>query len=136
MNLMALVGEFCHFSTFYGDKIEPLRGGKLRTTMNFDPFQTSLTNSLQKSKVHIRVQQRNGKKCITSIEGLDEDLDQKRICKYMRKVFNCNGNVISDELRGDVIQLQGDQRDNVRTFLLEQTVIEAHEKDRIVVHGF
>ncbi len=104
--------------------------------MNFDPFQTTLEHSLQKSKVHIRVQQRNGKKCITSIEGLDGDLDQKRICKHMRKLFNCNGNVISDELRGDIIQLQGDQRDNVRAFLLEQTVIEAHEKDRIVVHGF
>ncbi len=104
--------------------------------MNFDPFQTTLEHSLRKSKVHIRVQQRNGKKCITSIEGLDDDLDQKRICKHMRKLFNCNGNVISDELRGDIIQLQGDQRDNVRAFLLEQTVIEAHEKDRIVVHVF
>ena len=76
------------------------------------------------------------KKCITSIEGLDEDLDKKRICKAMRKLFNCNGNVIDDEDRGEVIQLQGDQRDNVRTFLLEQTVLESHEKDRIVVHGF
>jgi len=33
------------------------------------------------SKVHIRVQQRNGRKCITLIEGLAEDLDIKRICK-------------------------------------------------------
>jgi translation initiation factor 1 len=104
--------------------------------MNFDPFQNSLEHSFHKSKVHIRVQQRNGKKCITSIQGLDEDLDQKRICKHMRKVFNCNGNVIDDKEKGEVIQLQGDQRDNVRIFLLEQTVIEAHEKDRIVVHGF
>lgn len=104
--------------------------------MNFDPFNKSLERNFHKSKVHIRVQQRNGRKCITSIEGLDEDLDQKRICKAMRKLFNCNGNVIDDEDRGEVIQLQGDQRDNVRAFLLEQTVIEAHEKDRIVVHGF
>ena len=33
------------------------------------------------SKIHIRVQQRNGRKCITLIEGLAEDLDIKRICK-------------------------------------------------------
>lgn len=104
--------------------------------MNFDPFANSLERNLHKSKVHIRVQQRNGKKCITSIEGLDEDLDQKRICKHMRKLFNCNGNVISDPERGEIIQLQGDQRDNVRAFLLEQTVLEAHEKDRLVIHGF
>jgi translation initiation factor 1 len=113
-----------------------MRGSEPSPTMNFEPFQTNLERSIHKSKVHIRVQQRNGKKCITSIEGLDDDLDQKRICKHMRKLFNCNGNVIHDELRGDIIQLQGDQRDNVRAFLLEQTVIEPHEKDRLVVHGF
>lgn len=104
--------------------------------MNFLNLDRQLEQSLRKSKVHIRVQQRNGKKCITSIEGLDDDLDQKRICKHMRKLFNCNGNVVNDEDRGEVIQLQGDQRDNARAFLLEQTVIEPHEKDRIVVHGF
>jgi len=104
--------------------------------MNFLNLDRQLEQSLRKSKVHIRVQQRNGKKCITSIEGLDDDLDQKRICKHMRKLFNCNGNVVNDEDRGEVIQLQGDQRENARAFLLEQTVIEAHEKDRIVVHGF
>jgi translation initiation factor 1 len=104
--------------------------------MDFLSVDQQLEQSLRKTKVHIRVQQRNGRKCITSIEGLDDDLDQKRICKHMRKVFNCNGNVVNDQERGEVIQLQGDQRENVRTFLLEQTVIEPHEKDRIVVHGF
>ena len=104
--------------------------------MDFLNIDQQLQQSLRKTKVHIRVQQRNGRKCITSIEGLDDDLDKKRICKHMRKVFNCNGNVVNDQERGEVIQLQGDQRENVRTFLLEQTVIEPHEKDRIVVHGF
>ena len=37
------------------------------------------------SDVHIRVQQRNGRKCVTTIQGLAEDLDQKKICKYFRK---------------------------------------------------
>ena len=93
-------------------------------------------DTFAKSKIHIRVQQRNGKKSITSVEGLDEDLDQKRICKAMRKLFNCNGNVVEDENRGEVIQLQGDQRDNVRAFLLEQEIIPSSEKDRLVIHGF
>jgi translation initiation factor 1 len=104
--------------------------------MDFTTLDRQLEQSLRKSKVHIRVQQRNGKKCITSIQGLDDDLDQKRICKHMRRNFNCNGNVVKDEDGVEVIQLQGDQRDNARAFLLEQTVIEPHEKDRIVVHGF
>ena len=38
------------------------------------------------SDVHIRVQQRNGRKCITTVTGLAEDLDQKRILRYFKKM--------------------------------------------------
>lgn len=106
-----------------------------------DPFKDELNNSsFTKNKYHIRVQQRNGKKCITSLDGLEEDLDIKRICKAMRTAFSCNGNVV---LKGDdeststgVIQLQGDQRENIKQWLLEQQIILKNEVDRIVVHGF
>ena len=101
-----------------------------------DPFKNEAFETLTKSKIHIRVQQRNGRKCITTIEGLEDDLDTKRICKAMKGAFNCNGNVIADEEKGDVIQLQGDQRDNSRLWLLEQQIIGKEEKDRIVIHGF
>ena len=40
-------------------------------------------------KVHIRVQQRNGRKCITTVQGLKDDLDAKRICRAMKKNFQC-----------------------------------------------
>lgn len=40
----------------------------------------------------VRIQQRNGRKCLTTVQGLDNDLDLKRICKAMKKAFNCNGN--------------------------------------------
>ena len=40
----------------------------------------------KKSKVHIRTQQRNGRKSITTVQGLDEDLDLKKICKAFKKV--------------------------------------------------
>eukprot|EP01138_Halocafeteria_seosinensis_P005673 gb/GECG01005800.1/.p1 GENE.gb/GECG01005800.1/~~gb/GECG01005800.1/.p1 ORF type:complete len:112 (+),score=15.94 gb/GECG01005800.1/:1-336(+) len=86
------------------------------------------------SKVHIRVQQRNGRKCITSIQGLDDDLDLKRILKYLKKRYNCNGSIIKDKELGEVIQLQGDQRQNVREFLLGEEIYDKPE--RIVIHGF
>ena len=35
--------------------------------------------------IHIRVQQRNGRKCITTIQGLADELDIKRICKAFKK---------------------------------------------------
>jgi translation initiation factor 1 len=91
---------------------------------------------LTKPKLHIRIQKRNGKKCITTVAGFEEDLDVKRICKYMRKHFSCNGNVTNDKEEGDVIQLQGDQRDNVKQWLLENEIIDKKEADRIVVHGY
>jgi translation initiation factor 1 len=104
-----------------------------------DPFQRQdlfATSSLSKTKYHIRVQQRNGRKCITTLDGLEEDLDLKRICRAMRNAFSCNGNVTSKEGGGEVIQLQGDQRDNIKQWLLEQEIIQRNEVDRIVVHGF
>ncbi len=40
----------------------------------------------QTSNVHIRVQQRRGRKCVTMVEGLADDLDLKKICKFVKKV--------------------------------------------------
>lgn len=95
-----------------------------------DPFATGAGG---KPKVHIRIQQRNGRKSITLVEGLDEDLDKKKILKAFRKNFSCNGAVVNDKEKGEIIQVQGDQRSNVKTFMVDNEVCEG---DRIVVHGF
>ena len=81
----------------------------------------------------MRVQQRNGRKCITTIAGLAEDLDVKRICKAFKKNFQCNGAVTKDSELGEIIQLSGDQRTNVNSFLAEQEIC---LKSSIVIHGF
>jgi len=49
---------------------------------------------------------------------------------------NTNGNIALDEESGEVIQLQGDQRQNVKSWLLDQEVVSVHDQDRIVIHGF
>lgn len=104
----------------------------------FDDFSNFKDTPIIKAKYHIRVQQRNGRKCITTLDGLEDDLDLKRICRAMCNAFSCNGNVRmkEDDTGEGVIQLQGDQRDNVKKWLLEQEVILKNEEDRIVVHGF
>ena len=105
-----------------------------------DPFEfsaKSVLDRIHKPYLHVRIQKRNGKKCITTVEGFEEDLDVKRICKAMRKQFSCNGNVVTnEENETDVLQLQGDQRENVRQWLLDNQVIERSEANRIVIHGF
>mmetsp|Transcript_40004 Transcript_40004/g.73820 ORF Transcript_40004/g.73820 Transcript_40004/m.73820 type:complete len:153 (+) Transcript_40004:278-736(+) len=85
------------------------------------------------TKLHIRVQQRNGRKCITLIEGLADDLDNKRICKAMKKNFSCNGALNKDEEDNEIIQLSGDQRTNVKDFLVDQEIVRSGQ---IVLHGF
>merc|ERR1711862_662788 len=76
----------------------------------------------QSDKVHVRVQQRNGRKCITTVAGLADDLDMKRICKAFKKNFSCNGAIQIDEEDKEVIQLSGDQRTQVKSFLVDQEI--------------
>ena len=49
---------------------------------------------------------------------------------------NTNGNIVADEEMGEVIQLQGDQRQKVKEWILDQELVTVHEQDRIVIHGF
>ncbi|PVU98403.1 hypothetical protein BB560_005678, partial [Smittium megazygosporum] len=78
----------------------------------YDPF----------ADTDIRIQQRNGRKTITSLQGLPEEFDQKRLLKAFKKIFACNGTIVEDEELGQVIQLQGDQRANLREFIINEQI--------------
>merc|ERR1711971_1022574 len=67
------------------------------------------------SRVHIRVQQRNARKRITLIEGLDEEFNFKKILKYMKRGFKCNGACVKSKIAGTVIQLQGTKGSELET---------------------
>mmetsp|Transcript_30904 Transcript_30904/g.69815 ORF Transcript_30904/g.69815 Transcript_30904/m.69815 type:complete len:119 (-) Transcript_30904:615-971(-) len=82
--------------------------------------------------IHIRVQQRNGRKCITTVQGLPDALDMKKIVKAIKKAHSCNGTIVEDEEMGNVLQFQGDQRDAVAGFLVDN---ELCPKDKIKKHG-
>lgn len=85
--------------------------------------------SLEEQKVHIRIQQRTTRTYITIIEGLDQlNLDLKKITKYMKKIFSCGGVTTNNN-----IKLQGDQRNKVKNFLLNENIISS---DNIIVHGY
>ena len=83
--------------------------------------------------VHIRIQQRNGRKSVTTIQGLASNLDYERIMKSMKKNFCCNGHIIKDDVLNNIIQLQGDQRKNVVEFMIEEKLV---LKDFLKIHGF
>ncbi|KAK2110815.1 hypothetical protein P7K49_010561 [Saguinus oedipus] len=83
--------------------------------------------------IHIRIQQRNGRKTLTTVQGIADDYDKKKLVKAFKKKFACNGTVIEHPEYGEVIQLQGDQRKNICQFLVE---IGLAKDDQLKVHGF
>ncbi|KAL7411488.1 translation initiation factor SUI1, partial [Mrakia frigida] len=67
----------------------------------------------------VGIQQRNGRKMLTTLQGLPKEFDPKKILKAFKKEFACNGTVVEDDESGQVIQLQGDQRTKIRQFLVD-----------------
>ncbi len=104
---------------------------------NIQLFNTpDIFNVIEEEPIHIRIIQRTSRKYITTIQGLKRDLNLSSLAKYMRKAFHCQADVFIFEKNGvkqKIIKLQGDQRDNIKRFLIaEQIVPEA----LIKVHGF
>ncbi|KAK1598489.1 hypothetical protein QYE76_000072 [Lolium multiflorum] len=89
---------------------------------SFDPFADEAADAGagaagagDDGRVHLRVQQRNGRKTLTTRE----------LC--------CNGTVVEDKELGNVIQLQGDHRKKVAAFIAKAGLAKT---DCIKVHGF
>mmetsp|Transcript_11374 Transcript_11374/g.19438 ORF Transcript_11374/g.19438 Transcript_11374/m.19438 type:complete len:112 (-) Transcript_11374:94-429(-) len=109
------------------DEFENIAGG-------FDPFADAESESESQNYIHVRVQQRNGRKSLTTVQGIEGSFDYKKVLKAFKKEFCCNGTVVEDPELGKVIQLQGDQRKNVHTFLVTEKIVK--NKDLIKIHGF
>lgn len=99
--------------------------------MNIE-FEYFNNDILENSKVTIAVEKRGGKKCITNVIGMSEDLDLHKILSYLKKTYNCSGSIIKDEKYGDVISLTGDQKENIYNFLVKE---EIYSKEDIIVKG-
>ena len=102
-------------------------------TMKLDFDQEATETQRPLSIIHIRYQQRNGKKGLTLVEGLAKDLDLKKILKFMKKKLSTNGGLIGDP-ENLVVMVQGDKRENVRKFLVDFKVWQDPDP-KIVVHG-
>ncbi|KAI8910479.1 translation initiation factor SUI1 [Gorgonomyces haynaldii] len=99
-----------------------------------DPFTDTTSNALAiDGYIHIRIQQRNGRKTLTTVQGLPKELDLNKLVKAFKKEFACSGTIVKDEEMGDVIQMSGDQRLKVQQFIVERGIT---KKDKIKVHGF
>eukprot|EP01102_Stenamoeba_stenopodia_P009097 TRINITY_DN2668_c0_g1_i1.p1 TRINITY_DN2668_c0_g1~~TRINITY_DN2668_c0_g1_i1.p1 ORF type:complete len:109 (-),score=15.97 TRINITY_DN2668_c0_g1_i1:166-492(-) len=98
----------------------------------FDPFRSE-TEFNRSTWVHLRIQQRNGKKTLTTVQGLPEEVDLRKLLKAFKKDFCCNGVIVDDPELGQVLQLQGDHRAKISAFLIEEGIV---SKNQIRRHGF
>ena len=55
-----------------------------------------------KDYVHIRTQQRNGRKSLTTVQGLKKEFNYNKILKDFKKEFCCNGSLVEDPELGQV----------------------------------
>ena len=103
--------------------------------LNYTPDADAAKLLDRSGKIHIRVQQR-GKKWLTTLEGLDKDLDLHKISKAIAKAFHCSTAVRFDDDENEIIKIQGNVKEELRAWLVKQEVIsEREEKARLVVHG-
>uniref|UniRef100_A0A8C6FCJ1 SUI1 domain-containing protein n=1 Tax=Monodon monoceros TaxID=40151 RepID=A0A8C6FCJ1_MONMO len=91
---------------------------------SFDPFAEASTGddllpAAAEDHGHLRIQQRNGRKTLTTVQGIADDYDKKKLVTAFQKKFACDGTVTERPEYGEVIQLQGDQRKNICQFLVE-----------------
>merc|ERR1711972_5054 len=96
------------------------------------------------SKVHISMQQRTGKKCLTLVQGIPErvclpmsgivlPVDFPKILHALKTKYNTGGKLIDDPRHGRTIQLQGAFRREVAEFLVYNTALV--KGDQITIHG-
>lgn len=103
-----------------------------------DTIHTAFDDSLDtllytdRRPVHISLQRRNNRKCITILQGLPDDLDDLRINKALRKVLKCNSCIKIDEQFGRILQFQGDHRIEIKQFLISQELCSAGD---VIVSG-
>ena len=100
--------------------------------MNLNDLLDTNKNLFENSKVTISVEKRNGKKCITNVIDMAEDLDLHKILSYLKKKYSCNGSIIKDENHGEVMSFTGDQKENIYNFLINEQI---YKKEDIIIKG-
>jgi translation initiation factor 1 len=65
---------------------------------------------------------------------MPKDIDLKKVLRYFKKAFSCNGTIVSagDDTDDKVMQLTGDNRREVANFLKEEYIV---PESAIRIHG-
>lgn len=114
----------------------PARSTSSLRTTSISVFSVSITKTPDRPISADKHAERNGRKTLTTVQGLPKKFDQQKILKVIKKKFACNGTIVSDPALGEVIQLQGDQRKVVQEFLVDKKEGLGLDGATVKVHGF
>ena len=82
--------------------------------------------------VEIHVKQRNGRKCITTVDGLGNDKDKlKEISKALGKQMSCSGSVKKNNDGNLFLKFSGKDIKTIRNYLIDI----GYEGKDIRIHG-
>jgi translation initiation factor SUI1 len=104
--------------------------------MENESIDTNLDLDKKPLIVHIKLQQRNRKKCITFIEGLNQIQQENKdkffdsITKSFKTKFNCG---VSLKKPDYIVQLSGDHRKEIKEFLISKKIL---KDEQIKIHGY
>ncbi|QSZ32522.1 hypothetical protein DSL72_002100 [Monilinia vaccinii-corymbosi] len=119
---------------------------QIENLKSFDPFADSGEVNLRSTnKIHIRAEQTRGpaKKTgdgkskphmVTTVAGIPDKFDKKKIVQFFKKKLASGVKVVGDEKWGEVIQAQGDCREQLREFLVAEDGL-ALSRHLVAVHG-
>lgn len=62
-----------------------------------------LEQGAEKNIIHIRVHQRVGRKHITTVNGMSDEFDFKKMIKAWKKLFSCNGAIVENIESGPIV---------------------------------
>lgn len=98
-----------------------------------DSESTNATNNLEKSYIDIYIQQRNARKRIITIQGLENDKDLlKKYSKDLRKILNCSCSVDKTDDGDYFLKLSSKDITLIQKYLIESLNI---DKELIRIHG-
>ena len=99
----------------------------------FDPLKDAeeQDSTAVKNVVHVRMFQKSARSRTTTIEGLSSGVDLKTMMSKFKQMFNTGCVVLETPEHGKVVQLQGDHRDGVIKYLIDNNIV---SRERIRRH--
>ncbi|KAI5171066.1 translation initiation factor 1 [Nematocida sp. LUAm3] len=78
-------------------------------------FSDDSHNDLQENEIHVRKQNRKGRKWLTTVEGIPESYDINNLLNALKKKLCCSGTIVTDEKKTEkkVLQMQGNHGENI-----------------------